>query len=252
MARTKGSRLNWLDTLRGITIILMIVYHTCWDLTYLFDHQVSWFTGYRRNLLECVIYYSFILISGYAIGLSHPSIRRGIIVFICGAAVTLVTMVFEPNYVIIFGILTFLGSAMIITSLLDKYLKHTPAVLGIVVSLFLFLLFYNVHKGTLSFLGLPIATLSKSLYRNYFTAYLGFPFKGFFTTDYFAILPWIFVYLIGYYLYQLTSDFAKKTAGPIRKWGLLSLMGRYSLEIYLAHQIIIYVVLSILHWGGII
>ena len=252
MAYKKGTRLNWLDALRGITIILMIIYHTCWDLVYIFGHDIPWFTDHSGFILERIICFSFILISGYAIGLSHHSIRRGVIVFICGVAVTVVTLVFMPQSVIYIGVLTFLGSAMIITALLDGGLRHTPAILGIVLSVCLFILFYHVNSGTLSFFGFPVATLSGSLYKNYFTAYLGFPFKGFFSTDYFSILPWIFLYLTGYFLYQLTSGFAKKTSGPIHKWGVLSLLGRYSLEIYLAHQIVIYVVLSILNWAGIV
>ena len=252
MAYKKGSRLNWLDAFRGITIILMIIYHTCWDLVYIFGHDIPWFTGQKGYLLERIICCSFILISGYAIGLSHHAVRRGVIVFICGVAVTIVTLVFMPESVIYIGILTFLGSAMIITALLDKGLKHTPAVFGIILSLILFFLFYHVNSGSLSFFGFQVATLSKNLYRNYFTAYLGFPFSGFFSTDYFSILPWIFLYLTGYFIYQLTAGFAKKTAGPIHKWGVLSLLGRYSLEIYLAHQIVIYIVLSILNWAGIV
>ena len=252
MAKTHGSRLNWLDALRGITVILMIIYHTCWDLVYIFGHHIVWFESYRGMILERVICCSFILISGFSVGLSHHGIRRGFIVFLCGIVVTIVTLVFMPESVIYIGILTFLGSAMIITSLLDKGLKHTPAIFGIVLSLFLFFLFYHVNAGELSFFGFPVARLSGSLYKNYFTAYIGFPFKGFFSTDYFSILPWIFLYLTGYFIYQLSSSFTKKTAGPIRKWGVLSFIGRYSLEIYLAHQVVIYVVLSILNWGGII
>ena len=254
MAASKkgGTRVNWLDTLRGVAVVLMIIYHTCWDLVFLFGHNISWFEKHPDILLNRIICFSFILISGYSMGLSKQSIRRGAIVFVCGAAITVITLVFTPANPIWFGILTFIGSAMFIMSFLDKGLKRAPAIAGIVLSLFLFFLFYKVNSGHLSFFGFPVATLSKGLYKNYLTAYLGFPFKGFFSTDYFSILPWIFLYLTGYFVYQLTSDFAKKTAGPIRKWGLLSLMGRYSLEIYMAHQIIIYVVLAILHWGGVI
>lgn len=252
MSNTKSRRLNWLDTLRGIAIILMIFYHTCWDLEHIFGHHISWFTDYRGMILERIICCSFILISGFSSGLTKHGIRRGVTVFICGVVVTIFTLVFMPEDVIIFGILTFLGSAMIITALLEPALKHTPPIFGMAVSLLLFFLFYKVNSGYLSFFGFPIATLSDSLYRNYPTTYLGFPFDGFFSTDYFSILPWIFLYLTGFFICKLTDSAAKKTAGPIRKWGLISMMGRYSLPIYMAHQIIIYVILSVLRWGGIL
>ncbi|MCR5099690.1 MAG: DUF1624 domain-containing protein [Lachnospiraceae bacterium] len=251
-SKRSGTRVNWLDATRGAAVILMIIYHTCWDLVFLFGHHIGWFANHPDLLLNRIICFSFILISGYSVGLSRQILRRGVIVFLCGAAITVVTLVFTPNNPIWFGILTFIGSAMLIMAVLDKGLKKAPAIPGIIICLFLFVLFYHVIEGRLSFFTFPVATISKGLYKNYITAYLGFPFKGFISEDYFSILPWIFLYMTGYFAYQATSDFAKKTAGPIRKWGLLSLLGRYSLQIYIVHQGVIFVVLKILNWAGII
>ncbi len=251
-SKNHGTRVNWLDALRGAAIILMIIYHTCWDLMFLFGHHINWFEKHPDLFLNRIICFSFILISGYSVGLSKRIVRRGVIVFLCGAAITVVTLVFTPANPIWFGILTFIGSSMLIMSLLDKGLKKAPAIPGIIICLFLFVLFYHVNRGVLSVGGFSVATLSRGLYKNYITAFFGFPFKGFVSEDYFSILPWIFLYMTGYFAYQATSDLAKKTAGPIRKWGLLSLLGRYSLPIYIVHQGIIFVILKILDWAGLI
>lgn len=239
----KTHRLNWLDFLRGLALILMIIYHTLWDLENLFGHSVSWFTDDRALILERIICCSFILISGYSVGLSHHGIRKGIIVFLCGIIVSLVTYYFVPSAIIIFGVLTFLGCAMILTTLLQNHLNRIHPLIGGIVFLLLFLLFYHVNQGSLSFLGFPIATFSGSLYKNYVTTFLGFPFPGFYSTDYFSFLPWIFLYLVGFYLYQLTKKTVKGTSSATRKWGVISFLGRNSLWIYMIHQILIYGVL---------
>ncbi|MCR5396875.1 MAG: DUF1624 domain-containing protein [Lachnospiraceae bacterium] len=236
----KTHRANWLDFLRGLALVLMIIYHTLWDLENLFGRTIPWFTDSRAFLLERIICISFILISGYSIGLSRHGIRKGVMVFASGILVSVVTYFFVPDSIIIFGVLTFLGVAMILTTLIKSQLNHWTPIIGALVFFILFLLFYRVNQGQLGFLGFPIATFSGSLYKNYVTTFFGFPFPGFYSTDYFSFLPWIFLYFVGYYLYLLTQRFAKKSFGPIRKWGLISFLGRYTLPIYLIHQIIIY------------
>ena len=54
----------------------------------------------------------------------------------------------------------------------------------------LFMLFGEVNGGWLGFEGALVAKVPRILYRNYFTAALGFPQPGFFSTDYFSLLPW--------------------------------------------------------------
>ena len=45
--------------------------------------------------------------------------------------------------------------------------------------------------------------IPREFYRNYLTAYLGFPQPGFFSTDYFPILPWFFLFLCGLFRRRL-------------------------------------------------
>ena len=85
------------------------------------------------------------------------------------------------------------------------------------------------------------AALPETLYRNLFTAYLGFPPPSFYSTDYFSLIPWAFLYLCGYELHRiarekgvLASQVFKKEIRP------LSFLGRNSLTIYLLHQPLLY------------
>ena len=84
--------------------------------------------------------------------------------------------------------------------------------------------------------------LPKVWYRNYLTTYLGFPFPQFYSTDYFSIFPWIFLFLTGFYLWGI---FERNNwwHNPILqiKVPILNFLGRHSLLIYLIHQPVIYV-----------
>ena len=61
-------------------------------------------------------------------------------------------------------------------------------------------------------LGHWLITLPDFLYANYFTAYLGFYPFGFFSTDYFPLIPWLFLFWAGFYLHHL----AERTAQSLR------------------------------------
>ena len=71
---------------------------------------------------------------------------------------------------------------------------------------------------------------------NLFTTYLGFPQKGFFSADYFSLLPWFFLFLTGFYLYQLVQK--NHMMEKLFSWRVpgFDVIGRHSLLIYLLHQ----------------
>ena len=86
-----------------------------------------------------------------------------------------------------------------------------------------------------------ICRLPASLYRNLLTAYLGFPNPGFFSTDYFPLFPWFFLFLTGHFLHRLLEEkdlnqrLFSRGQVPVLNW-----MGRHSLIIYLLHQPVLY------------
>ena len=168
--------------------------------------------------------------------------RRGAQVFGAGALVTAVTLLFMPEDRVIFGVLTFLGTAMLLTGVLEPLLKKIPPAAGLAVSAVLFALTYHLDERWLGFGGLRLA-LPDAWYANYFTAFFGFLPFDFYSTDYFALLPWLFLFWAGYYLHKAVG---RRRMEPLRRsvCPALGWMGRHSLLLYLLHQPVIYGVLS--------
>lgn len=141
-----------------------------------------------------------------------------------------------PESRVIFGVLTLIGSCMLLLIPMEKLLLKLRAEIGLVGSFLLFLLFRNVNTGYLGFGNWNILKLPDGFYENLFTTYLGFPQKGFFSADYFSLLPWFFLFLTGFYLYQLVQK--NHMMEKLFSWRVpgFDVIGRHSLLIYLLHQ----------------
>lgn len=146
-----SGRYALLDELRGLDLVSMMLYHGCWDLVNLFGIQADWYYGLPGHLWQQSICWVFILLSGFCVQLGHHTLRRGAQVFGAGALVTAVTLLFMPEDRVIFGVLTLLGSAMLLTGLLEKPLRHIPPAAGFAISAVLFALTRNVSAGYLGF-----------------------------------------------------------------------------------------------------
>lgn len=234
-----------LDTLRGVTILSMIAYHACWDLVYIFGLDWPWYHGTLAYLWQQSICWTFILLSGYCWPLGRRHLRRGLMAFGGGVLVSAVTMVMMPEDSVFCGVLTLLGTATLLTIPLEPLLRRVPARAGLAGSFLLFLLLRDVNAGYLGFEGVRLLALPGWLYRNLFTACLGFPPAWFRSTDYFSLFPWMFLFLTGYFLFQLRREETAALRLPV-----VSAMGRHSLAVYLAHQPLVYGLLFV--WFGVI
>ena len=239
--KTAPGRYALLDELRGLDLVSMMLYHACWDLVFLFGVQMNWYAATPGHLWQQSICWVFILLSGFCVPLGHHTLRRGATVFGAGVLITAVTLLFMPEERVIFGVLTFLGAAMLLTGILEPLLQKVPPAAGLVVSAVLFALCYSVSSGWVG-VGSWKLLLPQGLYANYLTAFFGFYPEGFFSTDYFALLPWIFLFWAGY--------FGHRSIGRARMEALrgsvcapLGWMGRHSLVLYLLHQPVIFGVL---------
>ena len=150
--KAPASRYALLDELRGLDLISMMLFHVCWDLVFLFDMNMGWYAGTPGRLWQQSICWVFILLSGFCVPLGRHTLRRGTVVFGAGAVVTLATLVFMPEGRVIFGVLTFLGTAMLLTGVLEPLRRPVCPPLGWMGrhSLLLYLLHQPVIYGVLS------------------------------------------------------------------------------------------------------
>lgn len=243
--KSKWNSRRWaaLDNLRGLTLLSMILYHACWDMVWLFGADWGWYRSAGAYIWQQSICWTFILLSGFCFSLGSKPLRRGLEVFGAGLLVTAVTVLVMPANRVVFGVLTLLGTCMLLTVPLERYLDRLPPWAGLAGSGLLFLLLRNVNRGTLGFEGLVLRPLPAGLYRNLATAFLGFPPADFSSTDYFSLLPWFFLFLAGYYLNRLWRQRRPIPAGGTRI-PVLSTLGRYSLPVYLLHQPVLYLLLG--------
>ena len=133
---------------------------------------------------------------------------------------------------------------MLVVAALRKVLEKIPAAVGLIVNLIMFVLTRHIARGSFGFPSFHVE-FPKSLYSGYFSAFFGFPNESFFSTDYFALFPWLFLFLCGLFLYRLTKDKLPDWKFLKVKIPLFGFVGRHSLLIYLLHQPIIYAVLTV-------
>jgi len=203
-----------IDSLRGIAIIMMVVFHLTFDLAYFGNYDLDVHSGLLFYLGRATASL-FILLAGISLSLSHSRsaagmekyLKRGLKIFSWGLLITLITRLFFPAEFIVFGILHFIGLSVVLAYPFLRQ-KHWNLLLGL----------------SIIFIGLSIQG-----------PLILFP-TSFRTFDYFPIFPWFGLILIGIFLGN--SFYPNHT----RKFSLpeisspLSLMGRHSLLIYLAHQ----------------
>lgn len=218
----------------------MITYYFLWDLVYLYNADIPWYKSHGAYIWQQSICWTFILLAGFSWHLGKKHMKRGLWAFGGGVVVSLVTAIVLPNDRVRYGVLTLIGSCILIWILLDKVLKKIPAGVGVSVSFVLFLILRSWTKQD------PIQLSDNLLNVTWWKsvlAYIGFPQAGFSSTDYFPLLPWIFLFATGYFLYSFLQEkgLINRLFG---KWKVpgINFLGKHSLIIYMIHQPICYVV----------
>ena len=246
-------RIHFMDFVRGVIILGIVIYHTMFDLAYIFNITPLkgimnfWLADFIRDWGAGMM----ILMCGICCRLSHSNLKRGIECLIVALGLSLFTFFFMRSEFIYFGILHFLALAMLLYVLLHKAVDRLPwwvAILSFVVFLFAFGIpsgYFGVCYQT--FVKLPDMTVYRDGldWLNYILLCLGLPCKvAVGTGDYFPVVPWIFMFLSG----TILGRFFKE--GRIPKFFYcdpckpISWMGTKTLYIYILHQPIVYGLLT--------
>jgi uncharacterized membrane protein len=234
------SRFGEIDLARGIAILMMVLFHTLFDLYYLGIYQVEVYSGFWRYFAFATASL-FLLIVGISLTISHARVAltksgyqvalkfvyRGAGIFLLGLVVTFFTWLFLPENFIVFGILHLIGVSVMLSPLFFRF-KKWNIMLGFLFIAIGFLI--APHTGSIWFLPLGIHPVAFS------------------SVDYEPIFPWTGVVLIGLGLGEFlypggVRGFALPAipAFIVRPFGFL---GRHSLIIYLVHQPIILFIIA--------
>ena len=116
-----------------------------------------------------------------------------------------------------------MGCAVLLMYPIKRTTDKIPPTLGVVMSFILFILFKNIQNGYIGF-GHLVLAVPKVLYSIKILTPIGFPFSGFYSSDFFPLLPWMFE----------SHNKWKKIA--THKIPILSLVGKKTIWIYLLHQ----------------
>lgn len=225
-------RFDILDAWRSLAIVLMILYHFLYDLA-LFG-VITWEQMFCTplNILQKFICCSFILLSGASARFSRSNLRHGLTVIAAGVIVAIGGAV--GGQTIRFGVLQLLGWSMVIYHFAGRFLQKLPASALAILSGCLYVL-SDRWTGTMT-------VSSRWLYP------LGLMYPGFSSADYFPLLPWFFLFVIGTVFggWCLRHRDNRVLAAPLP--GALTFLGRHSLIIYLLHQPVLFGI-SYLIWG---
>ena len=231
-----------LDAARGIAILMMILFHTLFDLYYFQLYPVNIDSGFWRYFAFSTASL-FLLIAGISLSISYARasreitttagvvikyLKRGAVIFACGLLVTLATYLFLQEGFVVFGILQVIGVSIMISPLFLRFREK------------------NILIGALfivTWIVLSIAAIDGPVW----LIPIGIHPATFWSVDYEPVFPWTGFVLIGIGLGSYLYPEGKRSFQVPEKFlpGILplSFLGKHSLVIYLLHQPVILLLL---------
>ncbi len=176
-----------IDLLRTVAIVMMITFHTLYLLNYLDIHNTGvpgmpygfwwWFPKATGG--------TFIFLAGLSLTITSSRVKRmsgfmlrGLKIFGWGMAITLITWLMSREGYVRFGILHFFGIAFILAPFFTRF-RFLNLILGAA------LLAIGIYLREQIFVDFP------------WLLWLGLMPHGFLTMDYWPLLPWFGLFLVG-------------------------------------------------------
>jgi len=223
-----------IDLLRGIAVTMMIVFHLLFDLDYFNIYNLNLYSGYFLIYVHLIGTFFFLLI-GISLTLSYSRakesltekylkfkfLKRGLKIFGLGLLITIITFIYLDEGYVIFGVLHCIGLSIILSYPFITYR------------------YLNVLVG---FVLISVGLIIKNYSFNFqFLVWLGFKPTQFYTIDYFPLLPWFGVILIGIFLGNIlypkhSRTFKLKDVSGLKIIRFFRFLGQHALIIYFIHQ----------------
>lgn len=243
----KNNRIDVLDAIRGVAILSMVFYHALYDIDDIFGYHIPILDTLLFEIVRQPFTWAFILLAGVSSRFSHSNIKRGARVLIFGLIVSAVSIIFIPSQSIYFGILHFMGCAILLFEFVKPAVDRIPPKFSIVIFSVLFALTFFMPEY--HFIGIPGLfgfMLPQVLQTTPHIYALGFPDAYFFSADYFPMIPWFFLFIVGTVIGIPIKNHRLPEKFYTVRVPFLAAAGRNTLLIYVLHQPIVYGLLFIL------
>jgi len=237
-----GERFWEIDALRGTAVVMMVIFHTVFSISFFDVQEVDVVHGFWRvfALATATI---FILIAGVSLSVSSArargaldgwriawkNVRRGAGIFLVGMGITVVTWLLIRNEFIIFGVLQCIGLSIALSPI---FLRFGRVNLAIGAGIMLLAPFIDRFPGPLSLV------------------WLGVHPPDFASLDYVPMIPWFGVFLVGMSLGTLLYPGGRRSFSAVGEerslFKPITFLGRHSLPIYLVHVPLILLFLALL------
>jgi uncharacterized membrane protein len=229
----------------------MVVYHAAFLMNTFYGIDVPLLLEDGFGIVRDVFAGAFILISGIVCRYSQNNLKRGAQCFFIAMGVTYVTAVASPDFVIRFGILHLLGISMMLFGLGEKAFDKLPLPVGLIISVFLFAVTWNIRDGSIGIAGFSFA-VPQNLYDAQHLYQLGFRSSRFFAGDYFPLMPWYFLFMAGSYFGIAVKNGNCPNFFYTTRVKFLAVAGKYTIWIYLLHLPIALLIMRLVfgNWGA--
>ncbi|MDD4353577.1 MAG: heparan-alpha-glucosaminide N-acetyltransferase [Candidatus Nanoarchaeia archaeon] len=213
-----------IDFFRGIAVIMMIIFHSLFYINYFDFAKLELYSGFIGRF-QMIIPLIFLTVSGISSKLQARFVNkkavflRGLKVLGLGLIITLITWLIFPKDFVFFGILHCIGTCILLSYFIKN--EKIALILGLIV---LFISSsvnsYNTNYKYVSIVGLRYAQLN--------------------TFDYYPLIPWLGVFLIGYYLGSKFIINKKSKINNNKLINAVCFFGKNSLKIYFIHIIFLF------------
>ena len=238
-------RLYFIDSLRGLLVLGMVLYHACFDLVYFKGVALSWFDGPLVLIWRNTVAYLFLFVAGLMCSQSRNNTKRGLKYAVVALAIYLVTSLTSITTPISFGIIFCMAACTLVYSALEACHIPIKGWIAFVLCILLFICLRDIQSGYIG-MGTISLKLPEVLYQSDALSWLGLPSADFSSGDYYPLLPYLWIYLAG----SALGNHFEETSWPHLFYKVhikaLAVIGCYALPVYILHQPILLVLISLL------